>query len=1140
MASRSINNILRISPRFLRSAQLERDFRDPEALGGYVLTHDTRVNLSRLLKGTRSVSGQRSWRVTGDFGSGKSSFALLLANLLSPSSSDLPKHLRGLPADMGLPRSRRGFLPVLVTGSRQQMSLALLSALANSLDQNIDGRKKLKVRAAVDETLAAPKSNLDQRVIALLMQASAELRQNDLFDGVLVIIDELGKFLEYSALNPEKQDVYFLQQLGEASSRSGENCLFTVGLLHQGFSTYADKLSEQAQREWEKVAERFEEIVFSQPLSQVAALLSAALNVKEDECPRGWKSEANADMRAAVDLGLFGANAGKSALVELAPSLYPLHPTVLPVLAKFFRRFGQNERSLFSFLLSSEPHALRDFAQNEASLSFIYRLPEFYDFIAQNFGNRLSAQSFRSHWSHIDAVIRSFPTERELELRILKTIGVLNTIDSTADLLPCDELLALALGNPDRLKADIARLKKENLLFFRGARRGYALWSHTSVNLEHEFAKASESIQQISSMGELLRSRLDARPVVARAHYIQTGNLRHFTLRFCSPDELTTHAVAFQPEHPADGLIVIVLSETDEQRKRAEKLIAAMPANAQVLFGVTEALEVLNGFILNLERWNHVERHTAELKDDRFAAEEVSRQIAHANQALENALHRYVDFRGLSQDAQSSMHWFYNSKPVKDLGRDGSLQSYLSKLCDSLFTQAPHVHNELVNRNMLSSAAAAARQRLFELMLNHGEDPHLGLPQDKAPPEKSLYLSVLKESGIHAKRVHGWSIEFPEKDPLHLRPALEHVIHMLEAKPDARVRVDRVIEELRRPPFGVRDGLIPILLVAIYVQHEAELAIYEDGRFVSDVEEFLKMRLVKAPQTFEFQLCRIHGMRRELLTHLAEVLKLERAERTELLSIVRPICLMVAELPDYAKNTDNLTSPTLALRKHVLAAEEPATLVFKSIPDAFGMNGDVGKIDANKLASKLAQSMSELRRALPECRKRMTETILESFAETSTDFSSWRRQISERAETVIVGVTNPELRAFTLKLIDDATDEPVWLEALGSLVTRVPPSRWRDKDEIAFREGILGYVRQFQRVESLHFGEDSQAPENAVRIALTRRTGDERDQVFHLTTSQAKDATALRKQLQAQMPADKKLAVAALSQLLWEMMDSSS
>lgn len=1137
MAAKPISNLLRISHRFLRSAQLERDFRDPQALGGYVMTHDARVNLSRLLKGTRSQSGQRSWRITGDFGSGKSSFALLLANLLSPSHAELPKHLRGLPGEFNLPRSRRGFLPVLVTGSRQQMSVALLTALSQSLHQHTDGRKKLKVRTLVDETLATPKTDLDQRAISLLSQATVELREHGMFDGVLVIIDELGKFLEYSALNPEKQDVYFLQQLGEASSRSGDNCLFTIGLLHQGFSTYADKLSEQAQREWEKVAERFEEIVFSQPLSQVAVLLKSALNVKGDECPRGWKTEAQNDMRKAIDLGLFGSNAGKGTLIELSPGLYPLHSTVLPVLAKFFRRFGQNERSLFSFLLSSEPHALQEFAQREANLDSIYRLPEFYDFIALNFGNRLSAQSFRSHWSHIDAVIRSYPVERELELRILKTVGVLNTIDSTSDLLPSDELLSLALGSVSGFSTAISKLKKENLLFFRGARRGYALWSHTSVNLEHEFAKASESIQQVSDIGAVLRSRLDARSVVARAHYIKTGNLRHFNIRFCSPDELNENGSGFQVEHPADGLIVVVLSETTEQRSRALKVIGKMPVNLQVLFGVSDALEVLNGLVLAVERWYHVERHTPELKDDRYAAEEVSRQIAHANQSLENAIQRYLGFRGLAQRGESGIHWLYNGRAVKELDHEGSLQSFLSKICDDLFKSAPHVKNEMVNRNTLSSAGAAARQRLFELMLNFGSHPLLGLSEDKAPPEKSLYLSVLRASGIHAKREHGWSIEFPEQDRLHMRPALEHIIHILERQPEARVTVDRIIEELRRPPFGVRDGLIPILLVAVYVQHEAELAIYEDGRFVSDVEEFLKMRLVKAPETFEFQLCRITGMKRELLTHLASVMKLEKVERTELLSIVRPICLIVAELKDYAKNTDKLSPETLALRTAVLAAGEPADLVFRAMPEALGIKIKDGKFDSHKIASKVALALSELRHALPECRKRMTQSIMAAFADEKMEFSAWRRQISERAESVVMGVTNPELRAFTLKMIDDATEEAAWLEALGSLITRCPPSRWRDKDEIAFGEGLLALVQQFQRVESLHFGGDSIAPENAVRIALTRRTGEERDQVFHLTTAQAKEVATVRKQLQAQVPKDKKLAAAALSQLLWEMMD---
>lgn len=1140
MAANLISKLLRISPRFLRSAQLERDFSDPDALGGYVMTHETRTNLARLVKGTRTQSGQRSWRITGDFGSGKSSFALLLANVLSPSSDELPKQLRGLPAELNLPRSRRGFLPVLVTGSRQQMSVALLSALSLALRQHVDARKKLKVRTAVDEVLAAPKSNLDQRAVALLSQAASELRQHELFDGVLIIIDELGKFLEYSALHPERQDVYFLQQLGEASSRSGDDCLFTVGLLHQGFSTYADKLSEQGQREWEKVAGRFEEIVFSQPLGQVATLLRAALNVKEEDCPRGWKTEAQNDMRKAVDLGMFGAGAGKSSLLDSAPFLYPLHPTVLPVLAKFFRRFGQNERSLFSFLLSSEPHALQDFSQREATLQSIYRLPEFYDFVAINFGNRLSAQSFRSHWNHIDAVVRSYPSERELELRILKTVGLLNTIDSSNDLLANDELLSLALGSPHGLSAAVSRLKKENLLFFRGAGRGYALWSHASVNLEQAFAIAAGSIQQSSSIGSIIRDRLDSRPIVARAHYIKTGNLRHFNVRFCSAHEIEGSAAEFVPAHPADGLIVIVLSETAEQRGRATKLVSKMPSNPQVIFGITEALEVLNGLVLAVERWHHVERHTPELKDDRYAAEEVSRQIAHANQTLENALQRYVGFRSPTIAGDALMQWIYQGKITKQLAERNSLQSFLSRICDDLFTNAPRIPNELVNRNSLSSAAAAARQRMFDLMLTASDKPLLGLPDDKAPPEKSLYLSVLKHSGIHAEGKHGWSINFPQPDPVNVRPALDQIVSVLEREPEKRVRVDHVFDELRRPPFGVRDGLLPILLLTVYIEHEAEIAIYEDGRFVSDIEGFLWMRLVRAPETFEFQLCRISGMRRDLLKHLAAIMKLEKAERGELLSIVRPICMIVADLPEYARNTDKLSEHALALRSTILQAKEPAELVFKAMPQALGVKTTDGHLDANQLASRVASGLAELRHAFPECRKRMTECILDAFGEEGMTFSEWRRAISERAESVIVGVTNPELRSFALKLIDNATTEELWLESLGSLITRCPPSRWKDKDEIAYGEGLKSLAMQFLRVEALHFGDGSFAPEDAVRIALTRRTGEERDQVLHLTPDQAREAVALRKQLQAQMPKDRKLAAATLSQLLWEMLDQTS
>jgi hypothetical protein len=83
MAEKRIIDLFQIGNRFLRSVQLERDFHDPAALSGYVLTDFVQSCFERIGDGLRPRSGQRAWRVTGDYGSGKSSFALLLAHALA-------------------------------------------------------------------------------------------------------------------------------------------------------------------------------------------------------------------------------------------------------------------------------------------------------------------------------------------------------------------------------------------------------------------------------------------------------------------------------------------------------------------------------------------------------------------------------------------------------------------------------------------------------------------------------------------------------------------------------------------------------------------------------------------------------------------------------------------------------------------------------------------------------------------------------------------------------------------------------------------------------------------------------------------------------------------------------------------------
>ena len=348
MSKKRIGDLFQVKSRFLRSAHLERDFEDPGVLSGYVVTDFTRSCLGRVANGLKANSGQRAWRMTGDYGCGKSSFALLLANWFAGRDKAFPSQIRKAVDfhQFGVPRPH--FVPVLVTCSRQALGISILTSLHLTLRQIYGRGPKAKIVQKVKHFLEASCEPTEDQIFILILEINARIIMESKGKGLLLILDELGKFLEFAALHPQRQDVFLLQRLAEAASRSGAQPLFVISLLHQGFNAYANQLNQSAQREWEKVAGRFEEIVFNQPVEQVANVIASAINVRIQEIPKPQAQELKQAMEQTITLGWFGS-APSTSLQSLATQLYPLHPTVLPILIRTFRRFGQNERSLLAF-----------------------------------------------------------------------------------------------------------------------------------------------------------------------------------------------------------------------------------------------------------------------------------------------------------------------------------------------------------------------------------------------------------------------------------------------------------------------------------------------------------------------------------------------------------------------------------------------------------------------------------------------------------------------------------------------------------------------------------------------------------------------------------------------------------------------
>jgi hypothetical protein len=1141
LSANRIANLFDIQKRFIRSTHLERDFADHSALRGYVVTPPAQEGFERMLQGLNPKSGQRAWRITGDYGTGKSSFALALAHLLSDGGG-LPLDVRKCVDFRSLGVKRPNLLPVLVTGTRAPLGEALRMALAKSLEESCIRGKPPQIIAKLRSPAGKMPGDQDgSEEIELLLEAGRFLRSSGKADGLVIILDEMGKFLEFAALHPDRQDIYLLQMLAEAASRSGDTPIFVVGLLHQGFHAYAEQLALTTQKEWDKVAGRFEEILFNQPLEQTTALVAHALNVRRDKLPRGAMGRLEEEMAGAIERGWYGVDAVRHRLTSIAPEIFPLHPTVIPVLVKLFSRFGQNERSLYSFLLSNEPFALQSFAEQPAKADSFYRLHHLYDFARAAFGHRLALQTFRSHWNQIESVVESFPADQVAELQILKTVAILNLIDSP-QLLASEDAITLAVDSTSREAGAKVRKSLKSLqrgkavLYCRGAAGGYCLWPHTSVNLERAYLDARDAVPPPKNIGALIREKLETRPLVARRHYIETGNLRHFDVQFVPAAELQE---AFGARTNADGQVIVALCETESERKNAIEFATSKPmANRkELLTAVPQPLQGLASLVTEVQRWEWVLGNVPELNHDNYALEEVTRQLAASRHVLTKRLQSYVGLRQFTETL--GLEWFYKSQSVSiDTGR--ALLEKLSSVCDKLYPNAPKIQNELVNRHELSSAAAAARLRLIERLLQYSAEPYLGIEPDTNPPEKSMYLSVLQEARLHQDGPEGWAACIPgeDEDTCRVRPVLLRMKEVLEAAKGRRVKVTSLFSEMKSQPFGVRDGLCPLLLAVFAVIHEQDVAFYDQNSFVKQVTGQEFHRLIKAPENFEVQYCRIAGVRTVVFEQLFKVLHPEKKPKSiDLLDVVRPLCVFAAQLPECTKKTARVSRSASSIRDALMRAEEPATLLFQTLPEACGC--DHFEADASPSPAKVKKFVERLRDGIEELRAtylQLLRTMKDEFQacfNRSGDLESARTAVAHSANRVLATVKEPRLKAFCLRLVDQGLDDDQWIESMGSYLCSKPPSKWIDNDLSQFEDELHRCARQFFRVESTLFDEKTEpAGSQAMRVSITCQDGSEVEKVVRLSEGELKTVANLEEKIRRVLGDDNRLGLVAATRIV--------
>ena len=1091
---------IKIKRRYTRSVNLERDLEVADSVNGYIVTPKANELVHRFFEALTVPNSVRAWTLTGVYGTGKSAFAHFLTALCSAKDEKIRanalhilKETDSTVVKMLKTVSERGLVKAVATSQREPIAHTVVRALKNSSDRYWNGVKGQKPGVLADIEAAvhgiAKGKEIDNKLALSLIQSLAHASKS----GLLIIIDELGKNLEYAAQNQTMSDLYLLQQIAELPAGISNPRVFFIGLLHQAFYEYSHGLASASRSEWAKIQGRFEDIPFSESPDRLLHLIKNAIDYADESKLKSKIHKWSVAWEASLQNQPFISRRG---LKDIS-SIYPFHPMAAVALPILCNKYSQNDRTLFTFLASDEPHSFKAFLKRNDFPSDKFatlKIDQLYDYFVESAGIALSSRPQYQRWIEIQSRI-SEAMDFDLDaIKVLKIIGVLNLISNTGTLKASREIVSTCLIDfPDKKNLAywdkiIDSLILKGFVIWRKQYDELRIWEGSDFDIEQ--ALTDQAQIQRRSLSELLNGFYPLNPLILRRHSYESGTIRFFERMYC--DSLPEKIECSQGD--SDGIVCYVMADLP----RNATIQAYTTDRRPVVIIMGRNIETLHAACNEYVGLKTISETSKELQSDGVARREIKSRLFEARRHLEAAISHSFKLGDVKcRIAGEKEH----VKSEKDFNMR------LSTLCDKAYNKGPHLWNELINRRELTSQGVKARRELIDALINKYDQERLGIVGHG--PEYSMYESLIKGTGIHRFNGEKWYIDEPNKHSgiYNVWKAIEK--YCLSSTSTARP-VSNLYNIIEKPPYGAKKGAIPVLFITVLLYHNEYVSIYYDGTYVPifGAEQF--DLLVKRPDLFAVKYFEISGLKAQIFKELEDIVTTavpnnKNIRNATVLSIVNPLIRFVRSLPQYTQRTQNLSNEAYAVRSALLEAKDPDDLLFKALPQACGFSF----IDLNTSGSlthikvfrkKLVQALQEIQTAYDQVLQQCKSLIGQAFSVSSEtkELRNYLKAIGTRIHTK-TQVIEVNLKRFIKAMIADEQDDKVWLEAILMVIADKPVVSWSDNDILAFEIKLSESVRRFKNIEAIiELKNEENEGFEARKITVTYPDGKEINEVVWL------------------------------------------
>jgi hypothetical protein len=1029
--------------------------------------------------------GTHSFSIIGSYGTGKSAFLLAFEHTLNGSQ------LHFDPPSGDFTKLTFEFLNIV--GS--------YSSLANTLATHLGAKTEIEIWQALDEKLA-------------------QARQKQSF--IVLVLDEFGKFLEYAAHTIPEKELYFVQQLAEYVNDPEKNILL-LAVLHQSFYSYAVGLNQKQRYEWEKVKGRLKELTFNEPVEQLLVLAAKYIADQTTEQTPDTLDELVAFIEHSAALPH-----RKRMTVEFAAQLLPLDLLAASILTQALQVYGQNERSLFTFLHSEEYLGIN---QYDKATNPYYNVACVYDYLLQNYYSLLSTvhnphyaswRAIRTAIERVEALLTDYVTEA---VKMVKVIGLLNIFAPKGARIDGDFLshygqIALGLQEPQLI---LRKLEDQKIIRYVYYKNTYVLSEGTDLDIESALLDAANSIDQIHNIVPHLQRHFSFPYIMAKAASYKSGTPRFFEFK------VTEHPVAVLPDGVTDGFINLIFSES----LGIEYLLRHSREYLATVFCWFQNSGRIRANLFEIEKIDHVIHVN---RDDRVAVRELNNLKQYQIDILNNAI--YKDIYATDGD----IVWIWNGQEIS-VPNPVELNSYLSIVCNTVYASIPIYQNELINRHTVSNAVATARQNFIRALIENWHKRDLGFSIDKFPAEKTVYLTLLKETGIHRQVDDEYSLEAPLDSSF--IPLWEHCNSFIERSRLTPRSVSELIDSLQSSPFKLKQGFIEFWVPTFLFARRESFALYHEGKYLPNLSTEAFDLLRKDPQKFRIKAFSIDGVRlhffnryRALLSQISS----SQITNSGFVETITPFMALYNNLPEYSKRTQRIEGATKRLREAIATAKDPEQAFFENFPRALGFQDvdrdDVTESEIEAYIVQLQESVKELQSCYDILVDRIEHQLMEVFDIEGTDFPKYKTNVRERFATLRTHLLLPKQRVILGRLTSALDDRVAWLNSVVQSVINRDIRNMQDEDELIFLDRLKAIVRELDNLcyVDARVGDSTDNP--AALIEITTPTLGSIKWVHRIPKQKEVAISDLYNELHKHISSDRSVNLSALVQLLQEVLDN--